>query len=208
MGRIFGYSWVPAKGHEEENQLMAFTEYGIDRKLIYLDRLTPKSTHRPAYSRMLNALRQEDVVVLHSIDRLGRNYDEIIEQWQLLTKEVLADIVVLDMPLLDTRRRDAEALGINISDLVLQILSYVSQCDRKNIRQRQREGIDEAMKNGVRFGRPPKRKPDHFQHVAQRWMRREISSREAAAILGISQDTFLRWTRQSMRETDKETIQR
>ena len=133
--------------------------------------------------------------MVKSIDRLGRNYEEILEQWRMLTKKKEVDVVVLDMPLLDTRMSGGNLTGVFVADLVLQILSYVAQTERKNIRQRQREGIAAAKQRGVKFGRPKKQVPEEFARLREKWMQKEVSSREAAKRLGISQDTFLRWSK-------------
>ena len=137
-----------------------------------------------------------DIRVIKSIDRLGRNYEEIQNQWRIITKEKHVDIVVLDMPLLDTRRSGKDLTGTFVADLVLQILSYVAQTERENIKQRQKEGIAAAKKRGVRFGRPRKPIPESFQQVKKEWENKQIASRSAAAYLGVSQDTFLRWARE------------
>ena len=133
--------------------------------------------------------------MVKSIDRLGRNYEEILEQWRMLTKKKEVDVVVLDMPLLDTRMSGGNLTGVFVADLVLQILSYVAQTERENIRQRQREGIAAAKQRGVKFGRPKKLVPEEFARLREKWMQKEVSSREAAKRLGISQDTFLRWSK-------------
>lgn len=138
-------------------------------------------------------LRPGDTLVLKAIDRLGRNYEEILEQWRIITKEKRVNIVVLDVPLLDTRETGKDLTGIFVADLVLQILSYVAQTERENIRQRQKEGIAAAKKRGVRFGRPPKDRPETFNQIKETWKKGGISSRKAAKQLEIAQDTFLRW---------------
>lgn len=158
-----------------------------------MDKLSGKDFNRPRYQRLLKRLKPGDLLVLKSIDRLGRNYEEILNQWRKITKEIRADIVVLDMPLLDTRQTGRDLTGTFVADLVLQILSYVAQTERENIRQRQAEGIAAARKRGVRFGRPRKEIPDLFYQLKEEWTERKISSRDAARQLGIAQDTFLRW---------------
>ena len=145
---------------------------------------------------LFGVLRAGDTLVLKSIDRLGRNYDEILNHWRVITKKMMVNIVVLDMPLLDTRQTGKDLTGTFVADLVLQILSYVAQTERENIRQRQREGIAAAKLRGVRFGRPKKERPVELEQITDAWRRREISSREAARQLGIAQDTFLRWSRE------------
>lgn len=162
---------------------------------IYTDKISGKNFNRPQYHRLMKKLKQGDVVVILSIDRLGRNYDEIQNQWRIITKEKQADIVVLDMPLLDTRKsQNNDLTGTFIADLVLQILAYVAQIERENIKQRQKEGIHAAKCRGVQFGRPRKNIPDNFDDVKGKWEKSEINSRQAAQILGISQNTFLRWS--------------
>ena len=158
-----------------------------------MDKLSGKDFNRPQYKRLLHKLKNGDLLVIKSIDRLGRNYDEIIEQWRVLTKEKGVDIVVLDMPLLDTRVQGRDLTGTFIADLVLQILSYVAQTERENIRQRQKEGIQAAKRKGVQFGRPKIPVPDQFNELRQQWKNQEISSRQAASQLGVSHETFLRW---------------
>ena len=162
---------------------------------IYTDKISGKNFNRPQYHRLMKKLKQRDVVVILSIDRLGRNYDEIQNQWRIITKEKQADIVVLDMPLLDTRKsQNNDLTGTFIADLVLQILAYVAQIERENIKQRQKEGIHAAKCRDVQFGRPRKNIPDNFDDVKGKWEKSEINSRQAAQILGISQNTFLRWS--------------
>lgn len=161
------------------------------KKYIYMDKSRGKYFNRPQYKKMLRKLKEKDTLVIKSIDRLGRNYDEILQQWRIITKEKKVDIVVLDMPLLDTRETGRDLTGIFVADLVLQILSYVVQTERENTRQRQKEGIEAAKRRGVQFGRPP-----NFTEVKQGWLNKQFGSREAARRLGISQDTFLRWSRQ------------
>ncbi|MFR8002055.1 MAG: recombinase family protein [Hydrogeniiclostridium sp.] len=192
--QIYGYVRVSTKEQNEERQLIALREFQIPPKKIYIDKLSGKDFNRPQYKRLLKKLREGDVLVVKSIDRLGRNYVEILEQWRVVTKEKQADIVVLDMPLLDTRR-NRDLTGTLIADIVLQLLSYVAQAERENIRQRQAEGIAAAKARGVRFGRPRKPVPEEFYVLREEWLSRRLSSREAAGRLSIAQDTFLRWVR-------------
>lgn len=192
--QIYGYVRVSTKEQNEERQLIALREFQIPPKKIYIDKLSGKDFNRPQYKRLLKKLREGDVLVVKSIDRLGRNYVEILEQWRVVTKEKQADIVVLDMPLLDTRR-NRDLTGTLIADIVLQLLSYVAQAERENIRQRQAEGIAAAKARGVRFGRPRKPVPEEFYVLREEWLSRRLSSREAAVRLSIAQDTFLRWVR-------------
>ena len=162
MSDMYGYVRVSSKDQCEERQLIAMQEFGVSEKNIFLDKLSGKDFERTQYKRLLRKLRPGDVVVIKSIDRLGRNYGEIQEQWRLITKEKRADIVVLDMPLLDTRQKAEDLTGTFIADLVLQILCYVAQVERENIKQRQAEGIAAAKARGVKFGREKKPIPDRF----------------------------------------------
>ena len=192
---IFGYIRVSTKEQCEERQLIALREFPVPEENIFMDKLSGKDFNRPQYKKLLRKLKQGDILVVKSIDRLGRNYEEILEQWRMLTKKKEVDVVVLDMPLLDTRMSGGNLTGVFVADLVLQILSYVAQTERKNIRQRQREGIAAAKQRGVKFGRPKKQVPEEFARLREKWMQKEVSSREAAKRLGISQDTFLRWSK-------------
>ena len=192
---IYGYVRVSSKDQCEDRQLLALKEFGVVERNIYTDKISGKNFNRPQYHRLMKKLKQGDVVVILSIDRLGRNYDEIQNQWRIITKEKQADIVVLDMPLLDTRKsQNNDLTGTFIADLVLQILAYVAQIERENIKQRQKEGIHAAKCRGVQFSRPRKNIPDNFDDVKGKWEKSEINSRQAAQILGISQNTFLRWS--------------
>ena len=192
---IYGYVRVSSKDQCEDRQLLALKEFGVVERNIYTDKISGKNFNRPQYHRLMKKLKQGDVVVILSIDRLGRNYDEIQNQWRIITKEKQADIVVLDMPLLDTRKsQNNDLTGTFIADLVLQILAYVAQIERENIKQRQKEGIHADKCRGVQFGRPRKNIPDNFDDVKGKWEKSEINSRQAAQILGISQNTFLRWS--------------
>ena len=190
---IYGYVRVSTKEQCEDRQLIALQEFSVPRENVYIDKLSGKDFNRPQYQKMMRRLRKGDLLVVTSIDRLGRNYSEILEQWRKLTREKQVDIAVLDMPLLDTRRTEDDLTGIFVADLVLQILSYVAQTERDNIHRRQTEGIEAAKLRGVRFGRPRKKIPEEFETVKRAWIDKEISSRKAAEKLGIAQDTFLRW---------------
>ena len=150
---VFGYVRVSTKEQCEERQLIALRGFPVQDKNIFVDKLSGKDFNRPQYRKLLKRLKRGDVLVIKSIDRLGRNYNEILNQWRIITKEKQADVVVLDMPLLDTRHAGRDLTGTLIADLVLQILSYVAQTERENIRQRQKEGIAAAKKRGVKFGR-------------------------------------------------------
>ena len=189
---IYGYVRVSTKEQNEERQLIAMNDFGIDR--IFMDKQSGKDFDRPQYKKMVKKLRSDDILVIKSIDRLGRNYEEILEQWRFITKEKNAAIVVLDMPLLDTRK-NKDLTGTLIADIVLQLLSYVVQTEREFIRQRQKEGIAAAKARGVKFGRPPIRKPSNYKEIHDVWAIGTISGREAARRLGISQFTFRNWTK-------------
>lgn len=189
----YGYIRVSSKDQNEDRQLLALREYAICDKNIYMDKLSGKDFNRPAYKRLLRKLKSEDELYVKSIDRLGRNYNEIIEQWRIITKVKKAHIFVLDMPLLSTKRDDYDLTGTFIADLVLQILSYVAQTERENIKQRQSEGIAAAKLKGVQFGRPKLAIPEQFGMVQTKYKKGVISSRHAAQLLGVSQNTFLRW---------------
>lgn len=178
-----------------DRQMIALEGLGIPRKNIYLDKQSGKDFNRPNYKRLLKKLRKGDILFIKSIDRLGRNYEEIQNQWRIITKEIGVDIVVIDMPLLDTRR-DKNLLGTFISDIVLQLLSFVAENERVNIRQRQIEGIAAAKKRGVRFGRPVKELPQDFDDIVRRWEHKEISIDEILKTYMISESTFYRRLRE------------
>ncbi len=192
-GNIYGYIRVSTKEQNEVRQKIALLAFPVPEKNIYMDKLSGKDFNRPQYRKLIRKLRSGDILVIKSIDRLGRNYEEILNQWRIITKEKSADIIVLDMPLLNTHQTGNDLTGTFVADLVLQILSYVAQTERENIRQRQMEGIAAARLRGVHFGRPRKQIPDMFPQIKQEWEYHKISSREAARLLDVSQDTFLRW---------------
>ena len=186
---IYGYIRVSSIDQNEGRQLIAMQSKGIPKRNIYMDKQSGKDFERPKYKRLLSRLREGDLLYILSIDRLGRNYKEIQEQWRVLTREKGVDICVIDMPLLDTRQ-GKDLMGTFIADLVLQILSFVAQNERENIRRRQAEGIAAAKKRGVRFGRPPKCLPDNFYEVHKQWRSKKITLREAAENCGIPVGTF------------------
>ena len=188
----YGYARVSTKEQNEQRQIAALEEFGLDRKQIFTDKQSGKDFERTNYRKLVRRLKDGDTLVVKSIDRLGRNYNEILEQWRIITKDKGAAIVVLDMPLLDTRR-NRDLTGTLIADIVLQLLSYVAQTEREFIHQRQAEGIAVAKAQGVRFGRPPLEKPENFPAVQTAWQKKEISAREAARRLGVTHKTFLRW---------------
>lgn len=189
MGKIYGYVRVSSKDQNEDRQLIAFKTLGIPATNVYMDKLSGKDFERPQYKRMVRRMKEDDLLYVKSIDRLGRNYSEIIEQWRILTKEKKVDIVVLDMPLLDTRR-GKDLMGTFLSDIVLQVLSFVAENERSNIKQRQAEGIAAAKIKGVRFGRPPIPLPDEFYMVYERWKNKEITGTYAAEMCGMPLSTF------------------
>ena len=188
----YGYARVSTKEQNEQRQIVALEEFGLDRKQIFTDKQSGKDFERTNYRKLVRRLKEGDTLVVKSIDRLGRNYEEILEQWRIITKDKGAAIVVLDMPLLDTRQ-NRDLTGTLIADIVLQLLSYVAQTEREFIRQRQAEGIAVAKAQGVRFGRPPLAQPEEFPAVHQAWLKKEISAREAARRLSVTHKTFLRW---------------
>lgn len=192
----YGYIRVSSKSQNEERQRIAMREFGIQDTEIFFDLQSGKDFNRPAYLRLMKKIRPGDTLVIKSIDRLGRNYEEILEQWRVVTKKKQAAIVVLDMPLLDTRR-GRDLTGVLISDIVLQLLSYVAQTEREFIRQRQAEGIAAAKARGVRFGKESMEIPENFEEICTRWRHKTINSRQAAGLLQVSQGTFLKWTRQT-----------
>ncbi len=191
----YGYVRVSTKEQNEDRQIVAMREFGIKEGNIILDKQSGKDFERPGYRRLVRRLKAGDTFVIKSIDRLGRNYDEILEQWRLLTKEKLVDIVVLDMPLLDTRQ-GRDLTGVLIADIVLQLLSYVAQTERAFNRQRQAEGIAAAKARGVHFGRKFKDRGENYASVMAAWRRGELSGRAAARELGVAHGTFQRWCRE------------
>ena len=194
MSTTYGYARVSTKDQNEARQLIAMHAFGIDDKHIFMDRQSGKDFNRPQYLRLIRRLRAGDTLVIKSIDRLGRNYNEIIEQWRIITKEKQVGIVVLDMPLLDTRQ-GRDLTGTLIADIVLQLLSYVAQTEREFIRTRQAEGIAAAKAKGVRFGARPKERPEEFNTCYVAWKAGRLSARAAAKQLRVSHPTFLKWAR-------------
>ena len=188
-GTTYGYVRVSTREQNAARQLAAMREFGVEDKRIVVEKLSGKDFRRPRYQRLVKGLRQKDVLVIKSIDRLGRNYTEILEQWAVITKEHEAAIVVLDMPLLDTRQ-GRDLTGTLIADIVLQLLSYVAQTERENIRARQAEGIAAAKARGVRFGALPRTLPDNFEGLRQAWRSRQMTLRAAAEACGIPKSTF------------------
>ncbi len=191
---IIGYARVSTVNQNEDRQLIELASYGVPKENIYIDKQSGKNFNRLEYIRMLKKLKHNDLLVIKSIDRLGRNYTEILEEWRMITHKKGADIVVLDMPLLDTAR-SKDLLGTFIADLVLQLLSFVAENERDNIRQRQAEGIAAAKKRGVRFGRPPKPIPDNFEENMQLWKDKKISAQQGADNCGLPLWAFYKFAR-------------
>lgn len=189
IAEIYAYVRVSTREQNEDRQLIVMNELQVLQKNIFIDKQSGKDFDRPQYKKLLKKLRKDDLLYIKSIDRLGRNYNEIQEQWRILTKDKGADIVVLDMPLLDTRR-GKDLMGTFLSDIVLQVLSFVAENERVNIRQRQAEGIAAAKAKGVRFGRIPKPLPENFHAVYQRWKHGEITGTAAAKDCGMPLSTF------------------
>ena len=186
----YGYIRVSSKEQSVARQLDAFTKLELDEKNIFIDKQAGKDFERPSYRRMMKKIKKGDLIVIKSIDRLGRNYDEILEQWRIITKVKQADIFVIDFPLLDTRKKENDLTGTFIADLVLQILSYVAQTEREFIHQRQAEGIAAAKRRGVRFGRDKIDLPENFDEAFSKYSSGEISIRKAADMCGMNYGTF------------------
>ncbi len=189
----YGYVRVSTKDQNEDRQIIAMCEFGVEESHIILDKQSGKDFERPGYRKLLRKLKAGDTLVIKSIDRLGRNYDEILEQWRLLTKEKQVAIVVLDMPLLDTRQ-GRDFTGVLIADIVLQLLSYVVQTEREFNRQRQAEDIAAAKARGIHFGRKFKDRGKNYEAILAAWKRGELSGRAAAKELGVAVGTFQRWS--------------
>ena len=188
-GTIYGYIRVSTREQNEDRQRLALAALPVPEENIYMDKQSGKDFERPQYRRLVRRLRRDDLLYVKSIDRLGRNYSEILEQWRMLTKEKGVDIAVLDMPLLDTRR-GKDLMGTFLSDIVLQVRSFVAENERDNIRQRQAEGIAAAKARGVRVGGPPLPLPDNFLMLHQAWRGQKITLRQAARACGMPTGTF------------------
>ena len=197
MGMTYGYVRVSSRDQNEARQMIAMQEYGVDKKRIFLDKQSGKDFNRPQYQNLIHKLKAGDVVVIKSIDRLGRNYDEILDQWRQITKEKDCDIVVLDMPLLDTTKDNANGLmGKVIADIVLQLLSYVAQTEREFIKQRQAEGIAAYRATGKPWGRPPFERGEDYRLCYRLWREGKLSGTPAGKQLGIARTTFIKWARE------------
>lgn len=190
---IYGYVRVSSKDQNEARQIDAMIKWGVDKKYIYVDKKSGKDFERSEYKKMLKKVRKGDLIVVQSIDRLGRNYNDILEQWALITRRKQADIVVIDMPLLDTREKANDLTGRFVADLVLQILSYVAQTEREFIKKRQKEGIEAAKARGVKFGKNKQPLPDDFFSVKARCDNGELSLRGGAKRLGMPYSTFYKY---------------
>lgn len=190
--KIYGYIRVSTREQNEDRQILAMRNFGVPDSAIIMDKQSGKDFDRPGYKRLMKKLKPEDTLVIKSIDRLGRNYEEILEQWRILTKERRVRIIVLDIPLLDTGN-GRDLTGTLIADIVLQLLSYVAQTEREAIRQRQKEGISAAISKGVRFGRRPTPRPADYDQIMNDWLTGNCTAREAAKRLGVSRTLFYKW---------------
>ena len=197
--QLFGYVRVSTKEQNEDRQVIAMKEFGVPHENILIEKMSGKDFNRPIYKKLINKLKPEDTLVIKSIDRLGRNYNEIIEEWRYITKEIGAYIAVIDLPLLDTRRKERGLIDTFMSDLFLQTLGYVSEQEVDLCRQRQAEGIAAAKARGVRFGSSPKERPAAFESIKTLWLKKEITAREAARQLNISHSTFLIWVKEPVK---------
>ena len=187
--KVFGYARTSTREQNEDRQLIALKEMGVPEKNIFLDKLSGKNFDRPQYKKMMKKLDENSVLYIKSIDRLGRSYRDLSEQWRIITKEKGADVVVIDMPMLDTRR-EKNLLGTFISDLILALLSYVAESEYRTIHQRQAEGIAAAKARGFKFGRPPKPLPENFHEIYQKWKTGKLSVAEAARQCGMPRSTY------------------
>lgn len=199
---VYGYCRVSGKDQNEGRQLVAMQEMGVQVGNIFIDKLSGKDFNRPKYKKLIRKLKKDDLLYIKSIDRLGRNYEDIIEQWKVITKEKLADIVVIDMPLLDTRR-GKDLMGTFLADIVLAVLSYVAENERTAIRQRQAEGIAVAKAKGIRFGPAPMPLPDNFHEIYQEWKHNKITVSEAASRCKMARSTFYTKAKQYEKNTSK-----
>lgn len=189
MGNVYAYVRVSTEDQNESRQMLAMAEAKVPEENVYVDKKSGKNFDRPMYQRLVRKLKKDDLLYIKSIDRLGRNYEEIMEQWRILTKKKKVDIIVIDMPLLDTRR-GKDLLGTFIADLVLQLLSFIAENERGNIRQRQREGIEAAKQRGVKFGRPRKPLPENFGQLYEKWILGQISMKEIERQCNFTSTTF------------------
>lgn len=203
MGNVYGYIRVSSNDQNEDRQMLALQGLNIPKKNIFFDKQSGKDFHRPQYQRMMKKLKKDDLLYIISIDRLGRNYEEILEQWRVLTKQKEIDIVVLDMPILDTRI-GKDLIGTFISDVVLQVLSFAADNERQNIRQRQADGIAAAKDRGVKFGRPMIEVPECFEQTVDALVKKELTLEDAVRLCGMSKTTFYRRMREHQLARKKE----
>ena len=199
IGNMYGYARVSTRDQNEARQIVSLREIGIEKENIFVDKQSGKDFNRPKYRKLLRKLKKGDVIYVQSIDRLGRNYEDIIEQWKIITREKHADIVILDMPLLDTRR-GKDLMDTFLSDIVLALLSYISENERINIRQRQAEGIAAAKARGVHFGRTQMPLPDSFEDAFELYTKKELTISEAAEQCGMKRSTFFKRAKQYLNE--------
>ena len=192
---VYGYARVSSTDQNEDRQMIALSEVGVSKKNIFMDKMSGKNFERPQYQKLLKKLKPGDLLYVLSIDRLGRNYEEIQKQWRIITKEKNVDVCVIDIPLLDTRQ-GKDLMGTFIADLVLQILSFVAQSERENIKKRQAEGIAAAKSKGVRFGRPEKNVPDNFGSLIKQWEQKKLPLAEVLKQCNMSEATFYRRLRE------------
>jgi len=193
---MYGYARCSTKEQNEGRQVNALLAFGVPEKNIVVEKMSGKNFDRPLYCELLKTLKTSDTLVLKSVDRLGRDYRDVIENWRIVTKEIGAHVVVLDFPILDTRQTDLNLTGAFIAELVLQILGYLSEMEFSQLKQRQLEGIAVAKSKGVKFGRQPKERPPIYEDLREQWWSMEISAREASRQLGISHSTFLKWVKE------------
>ena len=193
-GTIYGYARVSARDQNLNRQLDALAAFGVNK--LFTEKASGRDFNRPEWQKLVESLDEGDTLVVKSIDRLGRSYDEVIDEWRMITKERKASIVVLDMPLLDTRSKHDSVTGTLIADIVLQLLSYVAQIERENIRQRQAEGIAAAKARGVKFGRPRKERPPHYQAVKEAYRTGKVTMSQAAKQANVSPSTFRKWMKE------------
>ncbi len=205
MSKIYGYVRISTLDQNEDRQLDAMERCEVPQKNVYVDKMSGKDFQRPQYQKMVKKLRSGDLLFILSIDRLGRNYEEVQNQWRILTKEIGVDICVIDMPLLDTRN-GKDLMGTFIADLILQILSFVAQNERENIRKRQAEGIAAAKARGVKFGRPEVELPNYFGKIVKAWEQRKITTEDAVEKCGVSRATFYRRVREYSYSINKKCL--
>ena len=201
MNNIYGYIRVSTISQREDRQWAAMDEFGVPRECVFVDKQSGKDFDRPAWSDLMARLSESDTLVVKSLDRLGRNYDEMTKQLDIITREKGAAIVVLDLPLLDTRNKYGNDLTAKlISNLVIQVFSYVAETERTMNHQRTMEGLAAARARGVKFGRKPMAKPEGYEAIRARWAANELSVRKAAELLGVSTPTFLKWVKENVHE--------